>query len=156
MNSVTTSTKVLTAVGMLALQALGASQAPAMEAEPTQAAEGAIAAEKTARGTVAKAVFTTAVVDGQPTDFRSEIETSVPKVFFYTVLEGMMDQTVSHRWKYQGKVMAVAKIDVKNDPDKVWSSNEMRPEWTGAWEVEVVDGSGQVIDSRTFAFEAPL
>jgi len=101
---------------------------------------------------VTKAVFTTAVVDGKPTDFRSEIENSVPKVFFFTVLEGMVGQTVSHRWKYQGKMMAVAKIDIKSDPDKVWSSNEMKPEWTGIWKVEVVDGSGQVIGRRTLAF----
>jgi len=152
-NSVTSSTKALIAAGLLFVPALAISQ---VEAEPTQAAEQAMAADKTAVGSVAEAVFTTAMVGDQPSDFRSDIENSVAKVYFYTVLEGMTGQTVSHRWKHEGKVMAVAEIDVKSDPDRVWSSNEMKPEWTGSWAVEVVDGSGQVIDTHSFAFVAPL
>ncbi len=153
MNTVTTSTKALIAAGLLVIPALAISQ---VEAEPTQAAEQAMAGDKVAVGKVAEAVFTTDIVGGQPSDFRSNIENSVAEVFFYTVLEGMTGQTVSHRWRHDGKVMAVAEIVVKNDPDRVWSSNKMKPEWTGSWEVEVVDGSGQVIDTQSFAFEAPL
>lgn len=128
----------------------------AVEATPTSAEKAAIAAQKTAPGSVARAVFTTAVEDGEPTDFRSEIENTVPEVFFFTELEGMANQKVTHRWTYRGQVMATAEIDVKSDPDKVWSSNQMTPEWTGAWRVEVIDGSGQVIDDRTFVLEGPL
>lgn len=32
----------------------------------------------------------------------------------------------------------------------------MRPEWTGTWQVEVVDADGRVIDGHTFAFLTPL
>ncbi len=68
----------------------------------------------------------------------------------------MSGQTVAHRWKYNGAVMATEKFEVKRDVDQVWSSNNMKPEWTGAWDVEVVDGSGKIISRSSFIFEAPL
>jgi len=156
MRSVTTWIKAVTASALLALLTGYPLRLLATEATPTQAEKAAIAAETSAPGSVTRAVFTTAVEDGEPTEFLSEIQNSVPVVFFFTVLEGMADQKVTHRWKYQDKVMATAEFDVKRDPDKVWSSNQMKPEWTGAWEVEVVDGSGRIIDRHSFAFEAPL
>lgn len=149
-NKAVTATVLLAGMTLISLDTLAA------EAMPTPSEKAAIAAENRAPGSISQAVFTTAVEDGAPVDFLSEIENSVSEVFFYTVLEGMADQTVTHRWKYRGKVMATAEFDVKGDPDKVWSSNQMKPEWTGAWEVEVVDGGGEVIGQRTFAFEAPL
>jgi hypothetical protein len=96
----------------------------AMDATPTPSEKEAIAAEKTMPGSVTQAVFTTMVEDGEPTEFLSEIQNGVPEVFFFTVLEGLANQAVTHRWKYRGKVMATAEFDVKRDPDKVWSSNE--------------------------------
>ena len=134
----------------------GAVHAQATEATPTGTEKAAIAAEATSAGSVAKAVFTTAVVDGEPTDFLTEIENTVPEVVFFTVLEGMSGQTITHRWKYNGAVMATAKLDIQRDVDPVWSTNKMKPEWTGQWDVEVVDGRGRIIDRATFAFEAPL
>ncbi len=156
MNLVTMWNKALTATALLTLLVCNAVHAQATEAKPTQAEKEAIAAEKTARGSVVKAVFTTAVVGGEPTDFLSEIENTVPEVYFFTQLEGMAGQTVTHRWKYDDTVMATAELDVKRDVDQVWSSNKMKPEWTGAWDVEVVDGSGQIIHRGVFVFEAPL
>jgi hypothetical protein len=146
----------LTATGLLILLACTALQVQATEAKPVQVEKQAIAEEKTAQGNVTHAVFTTAVVDGEPTDFQSEIQNTVPDVFFFTVLDGMAGQTITHRWKYKGKVMATAILDVKSDHDKLWSSNKMKPEWTGAWDVEVVDRSGRIIGRGSFAFEAPL
>lgn len=156
MSLVTTKCNAVTATVLLTLLASGAVQAQATEATPTRAEKAAIAAEATAAGSVTKAVFTTAVVDGEPTDFLTEIENTVPEVVFFTVLEGMSGQTVTHRWKYNGAVMATAKLDVKRDLDPVWSSNKMKPEWTGAWDAEVVDGGGRIIGRGSFVFVAPL
>jgi hypothetical protein len=155
MSRLRTGIKALGAAGFLTMSTF-AVPVQATEAIPTQAEEKAIATEKTARGSLASAVFTTAVVDGNATDYRSEINSSVSKVFFVTVLDSLAGQTVTHRWKYKGKVMATAKFDVKRDREKVWSSNAMKPEWTGEWRVEVVNGSGQIVDSRSFSFLAPL
>jgi len=146
----------LSASGLLILTAFGAIPAHATEATPTPAEKTAIALEKTEAGSVVETVFTTAVVDAAPTDYLTEIESSVPEVFFFTVIDGMAGQKVIHRWKYQGTVMATAELAVKRDPDKVWSSNKMKPEWTGAWDVEVVDSSGQIIGHGSFTFDTPL
>ncbi len=156
MSLVTTTCSAVTATVLLTVLTSGALQAQGTEATPSGAEKAAIAAEATEAGSVANAVFTTAVVDGEPTDYLTEIENTVPEVVFFTVLEGLSGQTVTHRWKYNGEVMATAKLDVKRDVDSVWSSNEMRPEWRGEWEVEVVDGSGQIIGRGTFVVEAPL
>lgn len=145
-----------TVTALLMVLAFVSAEGLAAEATPTPAEQAAATAEQTAPGAIAEAVFTTAVEDGAPIDYLTEIENSVPEVYFLTILEGMSDQTVTHRWKYRGKVMATAQFDVKEDPDTVWSSNQMKPEWTGPWEVEVVDGSGEIIGQRIFSFEAPL
>ena len=52
--------------------------------------------------------------------------------------------------------MATAEIDVKRDVDPVWSTSKMEPEWTGAWDLEVVDGSGRIIGRGSFVFETPI
>lgn len=156
MSLVTTMCNAITGTVLLILLASGGVQAQATETTPTGAEKAAIAAEATAIGSVTKAVFTTAVVGGEPADFLTEIDNTVPEVVFFTVLEGMSGQTVTHRWKYNGAVMATVKLDVKRDVDKVWSTNNMEPEWIGEWDVEVVDSSGQIIGRGSFVFETPL
>lgn len=148
--------RAVAAIAMLTFFGLTSLATFATEATPTQAGKTAVAAENTSTGSVARAIFTTAVEDGEPTDFLSEIPNSVPEVFFFTELEGVMGQTVIHRWTYRSKVMATAEFDVDRDPDKVWSSLKMKPEWAGAWVVEVVDGDDNIIGRGTLAFEEPL
>ena len=148
--------RATTAAVLLVLFAFSSLQVRAEEATETEAAKESAAAVKTARGNVIEAVITTGILDGGPTDYRSEIDNTVPEVFFYTELESLEGQTVTHRWKYKGKVMATAKFDVKSSRQKVWSSNKMMPEWTGAWLVEVVNGSGTIIDRGSFSYLEPL
>ncbi|MDH3669520.1 MAG: DUF2914 domain-containing protein [Paracoccaceae bacterium] len=123
------------------------------EATPTQAEEQAAEA---GRGSVSRATFTTAIVDDEPTDYRSEIENTVPVVYFYAELDGMAGQTAIHRWKFGDKVMADAKIAVKSPRFPAWSSNKMPPESTGLWIVEVLNGKGEVISTHYLNYIPPL
>ena len=107
-------------------------------------------------GMVADATFTTAVVDGAPTEYLSEIPNSVGEVFFYTVLEGLEGQSVLHRWSYAGKTVTNVRFEVDAPRFKAWSSHKMEPNWTGAWVVDVVDGDGNVIATETFSYLEPL
>jgi hypothetical protein len=125
------------------------------EATPTQAEEAA-QSEKASRGSVSGATFTTAILDGEPTDYRQEIENSGPVVYFFAELDGMEGQTATHRWKYHDKVMAEAKIAVKSSRFASWSSNKMPPESTGLWIVEVLNGNAEVIATHSFNYLAPL
>ena len=127
-----------------------------VEVTPTQAEEQAAAAEKSDRGSVSRATFTTAIVDDEPTDYREEIENSVPVVYFFAELDGMAGQTATHRWKYGDTVMAEATIAVKSSRFAAWSSNKMPPESTGLWTVEVLNGKDEVISTHILSYLAPL
>ena len=126
------------------------------EATPSQAEEKALESEQSARGSVSRATFTTAIQDGKPIDYRQEIENSVQVVYFFAELNGMAGQTVTHRWIYHGTVMAEAKFDVTSARSPTWSSNKMPPESIGLWIVEVLDGDGKVISRNTLNYLAPL
>ena len=77
-----TATVLLTGMTMILPDTMAA------EAMPTPSEKAAMAAENTAPGSIAQAFFTTAVEDGAPVHFLSEIENSVSEVFFYCVFRG--------------------------------------------------------------------
>ena len=121
------------------------------------AAGGAIAADGAGGGgSVRNATFTSAISDGAPTDFREQFSSDTRTVYYYGELLGFAGQTVTHRWKREGKVMQEVKIPVQNAREPAWSRNEMQPEWTGAWTVEVVGPKGEVIRIDSFAYNPPL
>lgn len=107
-------------------------------------------------GTVTKATFTTGIADGAPIDYRQEFDTGTPVIYFYTEVLGLQGQSVTHRWKREGKVMQEVAIPVKREREGVWSKSSMQPEWTGSWIVEVLDGQGKVIERYSFSYSPPL
>lgn len=128
--------------------------ANAAEAVPSAAAEKMVQADKQQQesGKVATAVFTTSIVDGKPVDDLKAIGNSVKTVYFFTELKGLDGQTVTHRWSYAGRVMATARIEVDSDPYSAWSSTDLEPNWTGFWDVEVVDADDKVIKVGSFTY----
>jgi len=107
-------------------------------------------------GSVANAPFTSQIADGAPTDFREAFDTTTRIVYYYAELLDLHGQTVTHRWKREGKVMQEVPIRVRRQRQPAWSKSVMQPEWTGAWTVEVVNGRGEVIEVDNFAYNAPL
>ena len=108
------------------------------------------------RGSVANATFTSRVADGAPIDFRQQFDNNTQVVYYYTEILGLQGQSVTHRWKFQGKVVQEVKLPVKGSRQGVWSRNKMPPERTGNWTVEVVDPRGEVIRMDNFAYNPPL
>jgi hypothetical protein len=127
-----------------------------VETTPTQSEEQFAETEKSDRGSVSRATFTSAVVDNEPTDYLKEIENSVSVVYFFAELDGMAGQTATHRWKHDGAVMAEEKFVVKDSRFVSWSSNKMPPESTGVWIVEVINSKNEVISTHNFNYLAPL
>ena len=107
-------------------------------------------------GSVANATFTSKIADGAPVDFRQEFENQARVVYYYTEILGLQGQSVTHRWKFGGKVVQEVKLPVKGARQGVWSMNKMQPERTGNWMVEVVDPRGEVIRIDNFAYNPPL
>ena len=125
----------------------------AVEAVRTEAVENYVEEHQPASGRVATKAFTTAIVDGKPADDLRAFENTVDTIYFYTVLEGLSGQTVTHRWKYAGRIIANADISVTDDPFTTWSSNKIESNWTGFWTVEVLDKNGEVIGFGTFQYD---
>lgn len=107
-------------------------------------------------GSVANATITSNVENGAPVDFRQQFTSPTPRVFYYGELLGLKGQTARFRWSLEGKPMQEVAVEVTLPRQAAWSMMKMQPEWTGDWTVEVLDGKGQVIDRRNFAYSPPL
>ncbi len=149
----------LTTFGALLLLASGAAQAhtspaasTAMPASPAVSASPTAAPAPAATAKVGQAQFTTAVSQRKPADDIRSLDNRHNKVFFFSVLKHAAGQTITHRWEFNGKTMADVKFEPKADHWRVWSSKTLMPDQTGTWTVEVVDGSGNLLMSKSFDY----
>jgi len=104
-------------------------------------------------GRVARAIFTTAIVDREPVDTLETLSTDISRVFFFTDLRGLSGQIVTHRWEYNGRLMA--EITFKAGSGARWrvhSSKNLLPEWTGTWKVIVNNESGEALHTSVFEY----
>ena len=67
---------------------------------------------RTHRGYVERALFTTAVENHEPQDKVTVLPNDHRKIYYFSELRGMAGQTVTHRWKYDGKVMAKVRFKI--------------------------------------------
>jgi hypothetical protein len=108
-----------------------------------------------AEGTVARAQFSTDVVDREPIDDIGptvKVEYGeIQRIYFFTDLRDMSGSQVIHRWKLDGKDQADVGFDIGGDRWRVWSSKRLMPGFDGKWSVDVVQ-DGQVIETRTFDY----
>ncbi len=104
------------------------------------------------RGSVVRSIFTTAVKDREPVNSIKQLDTRSNKVIYYTELRDMAGQTATHRWEYNGKVMAEVKFKVKGARWRVWSSKSLVPGWTGEWKVSVLNGANEVISEDVLTY----
>lgn len=101
---------------------------------------------------VARAQFTTAISDREPTDAVTELSTDRDRVIFFTEYRDMEGSTLTHRWMHDGEEMATVSSDIGGPRWRTWSSKRLMADWTGTWTVEIVNEEGEVIDSRSFEY----
>lgn len=124
---------------------------PSPEATTTQKSDDS---EKK-QGRVARAIFTSAIVDREPVDNLSTVSGDTQRVFFFSDLRELAGQIVTHRWEYNGKVMAEVMFKVGNGARwRVYSSKNLLPEWTGQWTVVVSNENGWPIKASMFEYSA--
>ena len=87
---------------------------------------------------------------------RDRFTTSTPAVYYYAELLDLTGQTVTLRWSLEGKRMQDDPVVVTSARQSIWTMMKMRPQWTGNWTVEVLNGKGQVIGQRNFAYNPPI
>ena len=148
---------LLLTVGTAQAQSTTTMPAAASAPATTPAATAPAAAPPAAAtASVSQAQFTTAVNNREPADNITSLDNSHSQVFFFTMLKDAAGQTITHRWTYNGQTMAEVKFEPKANHWRVWSSKNLLPNETGTWTVEVVDGSGNVLTSKTFDYtQAP-
>ena len=107
------------------------------------------------KGRVARAIFTSAIVDREPVDNLTAVSGDAQRVFFFTDLRELAGQIVTHRWEYNGKVMAEVTFKVGDGARwRVYSSKNLLPEWSGQWTVVVSNESGWPLDTSVFDYSA--
>jgi len=75
----------------------------------------------------------------------------IEKIYCLTRLQGLEAPTsVTHVWYRDGKTMARVDLNVASSDWRTWSSKRLLPEWTGSWEVKVLDSDGRVLSSAGF------
>ena len=103
-------------------------------------------------GHVERATFTTAIQNREPRGSIRQLKNDQQKVYYFTELIGMSGQTVTHVWKYKGKVMAKVRFRVKGPRWRVYSSKWLETHWLGTWSASVVSRSGKTLSTSTFSY----
>ena len=105
-------------------------------------------------GSVARGAFTTAIVDREPQDNLESLPNDHTMVYFFTELKDLAGQKVTHRWEYNGQVMAEVSFDVGGNRWRIQSSKNLQPIWLGEWTVTVVDAEENVLATHKFDYTA--
>ncbi len=127
--------------------------APARAAAPNEAPKATVT-ERKQPGQVTQAVFTTGIQNLEPVNNISTLTNNHRHIYFFTVLSHMTGQTITHRWVYEGKVMAEVKFKVGGPRWRVYSRKTLDPAWLGEWQASVVDASGVTLGVSTFEYAA--
>ena len=69
-------------------------------------------AERAPSGQISRATFTSLVTEREPIDSIQELTNDQTEVFFFSEILGMTGETVTHRWEYNGQVMAEVSFDI--------------------------------------------
>ncbi len=55
---------------------------------------------------ISRSVFTTGVINREPVSEFEKISTENTRVYFFTEFPGLKGRTITHRWEYNGEVLA--------------------------------------------------
>lgn len=143
---------LLSLLAVLPVHAAEPQPAPATTPAPSAAATPAPA---NATGSVARAQFTSAVQDREPTDKISNLLNDKAQIYYFSEIKNAANQKVTHRWEHDGKVMAEVGFDIGGDRWRVYSLKSLDPSWTGEWKVSVIGQDGSTLGASTFSYEKP-
>jgi len=129
--------------------ALLAAPAPRLAAQDTTQMAPAAAPSLT----VTDAVVARSVLDREPQDTGSVFPAEVGQVVFWTKVTGApgdVETTIHHVWFHGETQVGDVELRIGGSPWRTWSRKTVPADWTGAWHVEVRDGSGTVLKRVDF------
>jgi hypothetical protein len=143
----------LVATATFTLPALATDVERADAADSTSAPAISAAGDPAAQeGYVERSTITTNMIDREPQDEVRELTNDHTQVFYFSDLRNLAGETVTHRWEFDGSVMAEIPFAVGAPRWRVHSSKNLLPKWVGEWTVSIVDSSGQVLVTDTFVY----
>jgi hypothetical protein len=105
---------------------------------------------------VARAQFTTQIVNREPVDDIAVVSPPVDAVFFFTDLRHMEGHTVFHRWEYNGQLISQKSFNVEGPRWRVFSKIVLEPGNYGEWSVTVLDETGWPWHVELFRYDPPV
>ena len=103
---------------------------------------------------VARAAFTTAIVDGEPADQVVVLTHNIREVSYVTDLRGVGGRTVTHQWEHEGRVVSRISFEVEGSRWQGHSTRQLDPSLTGKWTVIVLDEqTGWPLHASTFRYD---
>lgn len=97
---------------------------------------------------VTKAEFCTIITDREPGDSPKTITVGQKTIYFFTELLDGSNQTISHRWYYNGIQIADVALKIDGDRWRTWSAKQVWHLTPGSLRVEVVDAAGLVLAEK--------
>lgn len=107
---------------------------------------------------VARAQFTHGIVEREPTDridsvfYASGEDTD--RLYYFTELIGLSGETITHRWEYEGQVIATVDFEIGGNRWRVYSIKTLLPSMLGEWRVVVVDAEGNALHTAEVTYTA--
>lgn len=101
-----------------------------------------------AEGTISRAQFTSAILDREPVDELTSIDSNTGSVFFFTEFRNFDGTNATHRWIYNGAVRFELSFKIRGSRWRVYSQKTLPAEWLGDWKVEIVAEDGSVLGSH--------
>jgi hypothetical protein len=99
---------------------------------------------------VARAIFTTEVIDREPVDQLVSVGPEREEIFFFSDLRNLQGRTVKHRWEFEGQFMGEIEFKVGGPRWRVYSKKTLNPDAYGKWTVLVLDQSGWPLHASIF------
>ena len=103
---------------------------------------------------IQRAVITSDVENREPVDNlnATALSRDLNKVFFFTEVSGLANQTITHRWSLEGQVQAEVSLNIGSNRWRTYSSKNLFAGLRGSWLVEVIDQQNRVLSSATFTY----
>lgn len=111
-----------------------------------------IEVQKVDSGKVSRSHFTSGIKNHEPLDNLLSLSNQQNIVYYFSELLDLKGKTITHRWEYDGKVIADVTFKVGGNRWRVWSKKTIFSNWTGEWKVSILNQQGKMLTSNTLNY----
>ncbi len=99
------------------------------------------------------AAIGTSVEDHIPIGVADSFPSSVGRVYCYTKILDAEGTSITHRWYYNDAVVSDVPLKIGSSKFRTYSYKTILPSYTGAWKVEILSETGDVMETLRFTVE---